>query len=110
MREYMAKYDSVERKETNRSIDAPMILLLGFTLGDVVAAVAGFLAVALSWDSGLAFPVGIFVAAVLASVSKLYRERFPRRFLLHWAWSLGLVGAPSIATLFRKRRFVTFGP
>jgi hypothetical protein len=110
MREHMAKYDAASRKETNRSIDAPMILLLGFTLGDIVAAAAGFLLLAFTWDSGLAFPVGVLIAAALASLSKLYREQFPRHFLLHWAWSLGLVSTPRVPNLFRKRRFVTFGP
>jgi|GEM_PF-1982121 len=109
MREHMAKYATAKRLETHRSIDMPMVIILGLTVGDLVAALSGFLAVTFVWDSLLAMPVAVIAGAALAQGSRLYRENLPRHFALHWAWSLGLLTAKRVPTLFGKRRFVTFG-
>lgn len=110
MLEWMEKYREVPREQTALTIDRPMLIFLGLTLTDFVAGVVVVLAVMMLWDSSAAILVGLAGGGAASWVAREYRQRCPPRFLQHWSWAMGLQSIRGVPRLFRKRRYVVFGP
>ena len=110
MLEWMDQYRDSPRSETFLTIDKPMLIFLGLTLGDFVSGVVVFLVVIMSWDSGLSIPVALTGAILSAWTAREYRRVFPARFLQHWSWAAGFQKVPGVPRLFEKRRYLVFGP
>ena len=86
MGETYAKYSNMENVATCLLIDEPPVVLLGRTFSELTGSVVGFVACAYVNELGL----GVVMALVVGGVLPMYRVRFPRGYLLHLCWALGL--------------------
>ena len=90
MHEWYEKYASYPRDVTLTTFDKPMLIFLGLTITDFVAGVSSFISLIMLWDSLLSIPVAIANGILVSWLAKIYRERCPPRFLMHYSWSKGL--------------------
>jgi hypothetical protein len=85
--ESYAKYADMPRVQTCLLIDEPPVVVMGRTFSELVASVVVFLGFAyldMVW-------VALLAAIAVGGLVPLLRIRYPRGFLVHFAWSLGLV-------------------
>jgi hypothetical protein len=103
--ESYAKYADVERVQTCLLIDEPPVILLGRTFTELVAAVVVFVGLVC-----FEFPVlGLVAAGTVGGVIPLIRLRYPRGFLVHLGWSLGLL-FPEVRMFTMRKTLHVMGP
>lgn len=111
MFEWYEKYANYPRETTLKAFDKPMLIFLGLTLQDFIAGVVSFIALIMSWDSIAAIPLAIGLGVFISWLSRLYREHFPNRFLVHYSWAKGLSTIKGVPTLFNlTTQIKTFRP
>jgi hypothetical protein len=103
--ESYAKYADMERVQTCLLIDEPPVILLGRTFTELVSSVIAFVGLAYF---GMPF-TGLVAAVVLGGMIPLIRVRYPRGFLIHLAWSLGLL-FPETTMFTFSRAMSVIGP
>ncbi len=103
--ESYAKYADVPRVPTCLLIDEAPVVVLGRTFAEIVLTVLSFLGLAYF---GMPF-VGLLAAFVLGGLIPLLRLRFPRGFLVHLGWSLGLL-FPEVSMFTLSRKMCVLGP
>jgi hypothetical protein len=81
------------------------VVLLGRTFSELVTSVMAFVAFAY-----FGMPVtGLVAAIALGGAIPMVRMRFPRGFLLHLGWSLGVL-FPEVAMFSLSRMIFVMGP
>lgn len=103
--ESYAKYADVPRVQTCLLIDEPPVVVMGRTFSELVAAVVVFLGFAyldMVW-------VALLAAIAVGGFVPLLRIRYPRGFLVHFAWSLGIV-FPEVSMFTMSRTTRVLGP
>jgi hypothetical protein len=110
MMEWMDKYRDVPRVPTYSAIDKPLLIFLGLTATDLIAGSVFFIIVMVSWESTFASLVALLGSVASAWLARNARHRLPNHFFQHFFWSLGLAGAKECPRIFKRRRFVIFGP
>jgi hypothetical protein len=103
--ESYAKYADMPRVQTCLLIDEPPVVVFGRTFPELVATVVAFIALAyfgLLWT-------GLAAGIVIGGLIPMLRTRFPRGFLVHFAWSLGLV-FPEVQMFTFSRTTHVMGP
>jgi hypothetical protein len=103
--ESYAKYAVMPRTQTCLLIDEPAVVVLGRTFLELVATVVSFLVVAFldtPWS-------GLAVAIVFGWLIPMVRMRFPRGFVRHLGWSLG-VWFPEVGMFSLSRMTRILGP
>jgi hypothetical protein len=103
--ESYAKYADMERMQTCLLIDEPPVILLGRTFSELVTTMMAFVGFAY-----FGMPVlGIGAAVVLGGAIPIVRLRYPRGFLAHFGWSLGIL-FPEVAMFTLSRMLYVMGP
>ena len=103
--ESYTKYADMARVQTCLLIDEAPVILLGRTFSELVAAVVTFVGLAyfgMTWTA-------LAAAILLGGFIPLLRIRYPRGFLVHLAWSLGLL-FPEVSMFTPSRMTRVLGP
>ncbi len=103
--ESYAKYADMPRVQTCLLIDEPPVVVLGRTFTELVATVISFIGLAyfgLVWTA-------LLVAILVGGLIPMLRIRYPRGFLVHFAWSMGLV-FPEVSMFTVSRTTSVLGP
>jgi len=103
--ESYVKYADMARVQTCLLIDEAPVILLGRTFSELVASIVTFVGLAyfgLTWTALLA-------SIVIGGIVPMLRIRYPRGFLVHVAWSLGLL-FPEVSMFTLRRMTRVLGP
>lgn len=105
--EYYGRYQRTKRISMNPTIDQPVLVILGFTIFELLSATVVFISFGMFGDA----PVwGLLLAIVAAFVQKKYRNTCPPRFVVHLFWSVGLTKLRNVPRFFKQRRFLELEP
>lgn len=85
--ESYAKYADLPRVHTCLLIDEPAVVLLGRTYAELSTAIVSFIAFAYFDEAA----VGAVAALLCGWLAPVIRMRFPRGYVFHLGWSLGLL-------------------
>ena len=106
MPEYFDKYREFERRETNRTIDQPVVILWKCTLVELVIGfvlmIVGIYLLGSSWMLTLIF---LGMALILPRLLRWMRESLPRNTFVHLFWLVGLMGNDVSNHVRRPKKF-----
>ncbi len=103
--ESYSKYADLPRVQTCLLIDEPPVVVLGRTFSELLATVVAFIGFAyfnMVWTA-------LVSAITVGGLIPMLRIRYPRGFLIHFAWSLGLV-FPEVGMFTFSRTTRILGP
>lgn len=94
MPEYFDRYRDFERRETNKTIDEPVIFLWRCTFVELVVGFVSFVVgVYLFQVSGGLGCLGLILAVLLPFLMRWRRQNLPNNTFVHLAWFLGFMNS-----------------